>query len=145
MEHGLYAVSWPGRFELLSDEPLFVVDGGHNPQCAQTVADGLRRYFPDKRRILLLGILRDKDYAEVTDILDPVADEYICITPSSERALPAAELAEHLKRYGKPVTVCDNIKDGVSAALDRSDDDSVVCAVGSLYSVGEIRACFEKY
>ena len=145
VEHGLYAVSWPGRFELLSDEPLFVVDGGHNPQCAQTVADGLRRYFPDKRRILLLGILRDKDYAEVTDILDPVADEYICITPSSERALPAAELAEHLKRYGKPVTVCDNIKDGVSAALDRSDDDSVVCAVGSLYSVGEIRACFEKY
>ena len=145
VEHGLYAVSWPGRFELLSDEPLFVVDGGHNPQCAQTVADGLRRYFPDKRRILLLGILRDKDYAEVTDILDPVADEYICITPSSERALPAAELAEHLKRYGKPVTVCDNIKDGVSAALDHSDDDSVVCAVGSLYSVGEIRACFERY
>ena len=145
VEHGLYAVSWPGRFELLSDEPLFVVDGGHNPQCAQTVADGLRRYFPDKRRILLLGILRDKDYAEVTDILDPVADEYICITPSSERALPAAELAEHLKRYGKPVTVCDSIKDGVSAALDHSDDDSVVCAVGSLYSVGEIRACFERY
>ena len=34
VEHGLYAVSWPGRFELLSDEPLFVVDGGHNPQCA---------------------------------------------------------------------------------------------------------------
>ena len=145
VEHGLYAVSWPGRFELLSDEPLFVVDGGHNPQCAQTVADGLRRYFPDKRRILLLGILRDKDYAEVTDILDPVADEYICITPSSERALPAAELAEHLKRYGKPVTVCDSIKDGVSAALDHSDGDSVVCAVGSLYSVGEIRACFERY
>ena len=145
VEHGLYAVSWPGRFELLSDEPLFVVDGGHNPQCAQTVADGLRRYFPDKRRILLLGILRDKDYAEVTDILDPVADEYICITPSSGRALPAAELAEHLKRYGKPVTVCDSIKDGVSAALDRSDGDSVVCAVGSLYSVGEIRACFERY
>ena len=145
VEHGLYAVSWPGRFELLSDEPLFVVDGGHNPQCAQTVADGLRRYFPDKRRILLLGILRDKDYAEVTDILDPVADEYICITPSSERALPAEELAEHLKRYGKPVTACDSIKDGVSAALDRSDGDSVVCAVGSLYSVGEIRACFERY
>ncbi len=145
VEHGLYAVSWPGRFELLSDEPLFVVDGGHNPQCAQTVAENLLRYFPDKRRILLLGILKDKDVGGLTDILDPVADEYICITPGSFRALPAEELAEHLKRYGKPVTVCGSIRDGVSVALDHSDEDSVVCAVGSLYSVGEIRYCFGKY
>ena len=145
VEHGLYAVSWPGRFELLSDEPLFVVDGGHNPQCAQTVAENLLHYFPDKRRILLLGILKDKDYGGLTDILDPVADEYICITPGSFRALPAEELAEHLKRYGKPVTVCGDIRDGVTAALERSDDDSVVCAVGSLYSVGEIRYFFGKY
>ena len=145
VEHGLYAVSWPGRFELLSDEPLFVVDGGHNPQCAQTVAENLLHYFPDKRRILLLGILKDKDYGGLTDILDPVTDEYICITPGSVRALPAAELADHLKRYNKSVAVCDSIQDGVTLALDRSDEDSVVCAVGSLYSVGEIRYFFGKY
>ena len=145
VEHGLYAVSWPGRFELLSDEPPFIVDGGHNPQCAQTVAENLRRYFPDSRRILLLGILRDKDYAGLTDILDPVADEYVCITPGSFRALPAAELAEHLKRYGKPVAVCGSIRDGVALAQDKAADGAVVCAVGSLYSVGEIRACFDKY
>ena len=145
LEHGLYAVHWPGRFELLSEEPLFVVDGGHNPQCARTVAENLLHYFPDKRRILLLGILRDKDYAGLTDILDPVADEYVCITPDSPRALPADELAAHLRRYEKPVSVCESIRDGVSRALDRSDENSVVCAVGSLYSVGEIRACFERY
>ncbi len=145
VEHGLYAVHWPGRFELVSEEPLFVVDGGHNPQCAQTVRENLLHYFPDKRRILLLGILRDKDYAGLTEILDSAADEYICITPDSPRALPAAELADFLKRYNKAVAVCESIRDGVSLALDRSDDESVVCAVGSLYSVGEIRACFEKY
>ena len=145
VEHGLYAVHWPGRFELVSEEPLFVVDGGHNPQCAQTVRENLLHYFPNKRRILLLGILRDKDYAGLTEILDGAADEYICITPDSPRALPAAELADFLKRYNKAVAVCESIRDGVSLALDRSDDESVVCAVGSLYSVGEIRACFEKY
>jgi len=145
VEHGLYAVHWPGRFELLSEEPLFVVDGGHNPQCAQTVRDNLLHYFPDKRRILLLGILRDKDYENLTAILDEAADEYICITPESPRALPAEELAAFLNRYNKPVAVCGSIRDGVSLALDRSGADSVVCAVGSLYSVGEIRACFERY
>ena len=145
VEHGLYAVHWPGRFELLSEEPLFVVDGGHNPQCALTVRDNLLRYFPDKRRILLLGVLRDKDYPALTEILNEAADEYICITPDSHRALPAGELADFLNRYNKPVAVCDSIRDGVSLALDRSDEGSVVCAVGSLYSVGEIRACFERY
>ena len=93
----------------------------------------------------LLGILRDKDYAGLTAILNEAADEYICITPRSPRALPAQELADFLNRYNKPVAVCDSIRDGVSLALDRSDGESVVCAVGSLYSVGEIRACFERY
>ena len=42
VEHGLYAVSWPARFEPVSEEPYFSVDGGHNPQCAQTVAENLK-------------------------------------------------------------------------------------------------------
>ncbi len=145
IEHGLYAVHWPGRFELLSEEPLFIVDGGHNPQCAVTVRDNLFHYFPGNRRILLLGILRDKDYAGLTEILNEAADEFICITPDSPRALPAEELASFLNRFNKPVAICPSIRDGVSLSLDRSDSDSVVCAVGSLYSVGEIRACFERF
>lgn len=146
VEHGVYSVNWPGRFELICEEPMFIVDGGHNPQCALTVAENLAHYFPDYRRVLLLGILKDKDYAELTDILDPLADEYVCITPDSPRALKASELADHLAKYGKPVSVCDGIRDGVEAACRAASGEAdMVCAVGSLYSVGEIRACFEKY
>ena len=58
VEHGIYAVSWPGRFELINDEPEFIVDGGHNPQCAQSVRDNLLAYFPGRYRVLLLGVLR---------------------------------------------------------------------------------------
>ena len=144
---GLETVQWPGRFQLMREKPLFVVDGGHNPQCAQTVAENLRSYFPDSRRVLLVGVLKDKDYAGIFDALDPVADEYVCIAPDSQRALPAEELGKFLEKYGKDVTVCESIKDGVSMALDIAGDDpdTMICAVGSLYSVGEIRACFEKY
>ena len=95
VEHGLYAVSWPGRFELVNDEPCFIVDGGHNPQCAQTVAENLRSYFPDSRRVLLVGVLKDKDYAGIFDALDPVADEYVCIAPDSQRALPGGGAGEN--------------------------------------------------
>ena len=142
VEHGLYAVSWPARFELLRAEPPFVVDGGHNPQCAMTVAESLLRYFPDRRRVLLVGVLADKDYEGLFDILDVAADAYFCVTPASARALPADRLAAFLSRYGKPVTVCPDIPAGVEAASAAAGEDGVACAVGSLYMAGAVRACF---
>ena len=145
VEHGLYAVSWPARFELLRAEPPFVVDGGHNPQCAMTVAESLLRYFPDRRRVLLVGVLADKDYEGLFDILDVAADAYFCVTPASARALPADRLAAFLSRYGKPVTVCPDIPAGVEAASAAAGEDGVACAVGSLYMAGAVRACFGLY
>ncbi len=142
LEHGLYAAAWPARFELVSEEPPFVVDGGHNPQCAETVADNLRRYFPDRRRVLLMGVLADKDYETMLSILAPAGDAFVCVTPESPRALPAEELARALERFGKPVRACGSIRDGVAAAQDAAGEDGMVCAVGSLYMAGEIRACF---
>ena len=146
VEHGLYAVSWPGRFELINDEPEFIVDGGHNPQCAQSVRENLLRYFPGVYKVVLIGVLRDKDFESLTDILDTVADEYVCISPDNPRALPAAELADSLEKYGKKISVCTSIEDGVESAMQiAADNNGMVCAVGSLYSVGDIRAYFELY
>lgn len=142
VEHGLYAVSWPARFELVSEEPYFIVDGGHNPQCARTVAENLLNYFPDKRRVLLVGVLADKDYMRLTELLNEAADEYVCVTPDSPRALSAAELGKGLERFGKRVQVAGSIREGVATAQDAAGTDGMVCAVGSLYMAGEIRACF---
>ena len=146
VEHGLYAVSWPGRFELLSDEPEFIVDGGHNPQCAQSVKENLLHYFPGMHRVLLIGVLRDKDYESLGAIMDEAASEYVCISPNNPRALPAEKLAESLERFNKPVTVCQSIEDGVETAMDlAAGKNGMVCALGSLYSVGDIRAYFGMY
>ena len=141
VEHGLYAVSWPARFEQVHEEPPFIVDGGHNPQCAETVVAGLRRYFPARRHVLLVGVLADKDYPALLDILNREADAWVCVTPESERALPADRLGAFLERFGKPVTVCGTIPDGVTAALEQAGQDGMVCAVGSLYMAGAIRGC----
>ena len=142
VEHGLYATCWPARFELVSEEPPFIVDGGHNPQCARSVADNLLRYFPRTRRVLLVGVLGDKDYPALFDILNEAADAWVCVTPNSERALPAAELGAYLGRYGKPVTVCPGIPEGVETAREQAGEDGMACAVGSLYMAGAVRACF---
>ncbi len=144
VRNGLAAAQWPARFEILSEHPFFVVDGGHNPQCAETVAENLKSYFPAMRRVLLLGVLADKDYAKLADILDPLVDEYVTIAPDTPRALPACALAEHLKRFGKPVTACERIEDGVKTALACAGTDGMVCSVGSLYTAGRVRAYFGR-
>ncbi len=145
LEHGIYAVHWPGRFEIVKEDPFFVLDGGHNPQCAKSIVDNLENYFPKYRHVVLIGLLRDKDYESFTKIINLAADEYICVTPNSERALPAQELAEVVKRFNKPVWAYDDIKDGIDKALERADQDAMVCACGSLYMAGDIRATFGLY
>lgn len=145
VEHGLYATSWPGRFELCAEEPDFIVDGGHNPQCAETVAENLMHYFPDNKRVLLIGVLRDKDYEKMTEILAPCADEFVTVAPDSPRALSAEELAGVLSRFSKPVTPCASVAEAVDTAKELAGEDGIVCASGSLYLVGSVRYALGMY
>ena len=143
VEAGLYAVSWPARFEIVHSEPWFVVDGGHNPQCAQALSASLREYFPDDRRVLLMGVLRDKDYVGIVKTLAPLFDAFVTVTPETPRALPGEKLAQLFAEYGKEVQVCASIEEGVRTAMDIADElEGMVCACGSLYICGNIRACF---
>ena len=140
LEHGLYAAAWTGRFELCGEEPDFIVDGGHNPQGAETVCESMLHYFPGVPRVLLLGVLRDKDAAAIAAAVDPAADEYVCAAPQSERALPPEELAAVLRPFGKPVRVCESVSDAVFEAKERAGAlGGMVCATGSIYLAGSVR------
>lgn len=143
VESGLYSVAWPARFEVLhTEDPWFVLDGGHNPQCAAALKECIEHYFPVGRRIALTGVLKDKDYVAIADTLAALFDTVICVTPVSDRALPAAELAALYESRGCRTYVSTNVEDGVSAARDLALDGGMVCAFGSLYICGQIRGCF---
>ena len=142
---GLAAAKWPARFEIVSKAPYFVVDGGHNPQCVATTADALERYFPHMRRVLLVGVLADKDWHSMMNTLAPLADGFVTVTPNSERALSAADLAAALEKYGKSVVCADSIPDGVAKAKAMAGADGMVCSVGSLYMAGAVRDCFDLH
>lgn len=144
VKKGLAETEWPARFEIVSEKPFFVVDGGHNPQCAETVSDNLKKYFPDMKRVILFGVLADKDYMGLASVIAPVADAFVTITPLSPRALSASDLADRLKCFGKPITACDNIEIGIKTALALAGENGVVCSVGSLYTAGSVRAFFGK-
>lgn len=141
---GLKNTRWPGRFELLQRSPDFFVDGGHNPQCAGAVEATLRELFPNLKICLLLGVLADKNYRGIIEPTLPIAKHIVTITPPSPRAMPAETLSELLQReYSISAEPCTTIAQGVARILELADDPSdVICAYGSLYSVGEIRAFF---
>ena len=139
LREGLATVSWPGRFELVAREPLFIVDGGHNPQCIEALVNNVRDYLGDKKLVILSGVLRDKDFNQMYKDMVPFATEMVTVTPNNPgRAMPAAELKEYLEQFGKPVTACDLIADGVKLAKQKAGKDGVVLAYGSLYMVGDI-------
>jgi dihydrofolate synthase/folylpolyglutamate synthase len=94
------------------------------------------------KRIILLGMLADKDIDGFTDLISRGADAFVCITPDSPRAISAAALGEKLKKYGKSVFVCQSVADGVKTAMGAAGKNGLVCATGSLYMVGDVRYCF---
>lgn len=145
IRRGLAQAQWPGRFEILGERPWFVVDGGHNPQCAATVYANLEAYFPGEKAVFLIGVLADKDYVGLTQQIAGKASAFVAVSPDSPRALPAEELAGHLARYGLPVTACGSIAEGVAKASMLAGPSGLVCALGSLYMAGAVRAAFDRF
>lgn len=140
LREGLRTVSWPGRFELLRKEPIFFVDGGHNPQCMQALVQNLKDYLPDRPITALTGVMADKDFRDMYRMLAPYVSRWVTVTPQNPRALPADRLAEQLAAYGKPVTACASVAEGVRTAIAQTAEDGAVVAFGSLYMVGDIRS-----
>ncbi len=156
VRQGLAKVQWPARFEVLSRYPLFILDGGHNPQCAEALAESLGEYLPDKgagqvkKAVFLMGMLADKDYRAVIDIISPYAAGFVCLTPDSPRALTAEQLASELRGRGFYAKPCGTAREGITAALslaeEFSSDNEVlpVVSFGSLYMAGAVRSAFRS-
>ena len=135
---GLRDVTWPGRFHIVRRDPLFIVDGGHNPQCLESLVQNIIDYLPGRRIIGLTGVLADKDYGEMYKPTLPYITKFVCITPPSDRKLESAELARHLRAAGADAQAAESIPQGVALARQLAGDDGVVLCFGSLYSIGTI-------
>ena len=145
MLQGLAEVKWPARLEVLRREPIFLLDGGHNPQCAEALAAAIDKLLPGKKVVFLLGVLADKDYPQIMDIVMPYAKKFICLTPFSGRALPARELARYLRDKGAAASAYgSDVARGIRAAEKAAGKRGAVVAFGSLYLAGHVRTVFQE-
>ena len=116
------------------------MDGGHNPQCIEALTANIRDYLAGRSLTVLTGVMADKDYNCMYPSVAPYAARFVTVTPDNPRALSAGELKTYLSQFGKPVTACETVKEGVAEAIRQAGPDGVVLAYGSLYMVGDIRA-----
>lgn len=134
---GMENAKWPARFEVLGTDPVFILDGGHNSQCAEAVAESLDRYLPGEKLTIIIGMLRDKDFEDALDILLPYASYCYCLTPASDRALPAEELAEQIRKRGVDAECTTAALEAIKKSLAAGRP---ILAFGSLYMAGEVRS-----
>jgi dihydrofolate synthase/folylpolyglutamate synthase len=140
LRRGLAEARWPGRYELIRHAPDLYLDGAHNPHGARALAEALRRELDGRRLHLVMGLLADKSAPGILEPLLPLASTLTVTTPSSARALPAAELALEAARLGKAARVEAHPEAALEQALAGAATSDLVLVCGSLYLVGELRA-----
>ena len=144
VREGLRDVSWPGRFDIVSQDPLFIIDGGHNPQCIEALVKNIEDYLTDRKVIALTGVLGDKDYGDMYKLVMPLVQKFVCITPPNPRKLEAEKLAEYLCKGGADAIACETVEAGVAKAVELAGKDGVVLCFGSLYTIGDIKNALDQ-
>ncbi len=151
VERGIAEAAWPGRFEIVragEGEPTVVVDGGHNPQGARALVDSLADVFPGRKPVFIMGVLEDKDYPAMLETVMPLVGGFVAVTPDNPRALPADKLARAIRWTGQDLLGCSahmrprvarGMADALAQARELAGPDGLICAFGSLYSVGALK------
>lgn len=136
---GLLDTKWPGRIEIIKEDPLFIIDGAHNLDGAKSLAKVLEKNFSGKIETLIIGMLKDKDIDSVLEVLTPYFDKVITTYPISDRSMEADDLKIKISNYIDDVVAIKDINDAVNLALKNAKKDDVIIAAGSLYMIGSIR------
>lgn len=137
LSRGLRKATWPGRFEVVADTPLVVLDGAHNPAACASLARVLD-WFDFDDLYLVFGAMGDKDHREMRDAL-PRPDAVTVCRPDADRAADPDALATLFDGDGVEVTKGDSVEGAVETALADADPTDCVLVTGSLYVVAEAR------
>lgn len=130
---------WSGRFEMILQRPLFIVDGAHNPAGAQALAQTLEQHFTGKKIWLLMGVFADKAYRQIGQALSCCSDTVICFQPTAARGLDATVLATAMQPYYTHVIAVKTAAQAVQQVLTQAAPEDVIVSFGSLSTIKAVR------
>jgi dihydrofolate synthase/folylpolyglutamate synthase len=145
VQQGVADAVWPGRFEVIGHEPLFIIDGAHNEDAARCLARTIQNCFTNTPLTYIIGVLADKEHGKMLRLLLPYADAVYTVTPDNPRALDAGALAEEAARLHGNVICCDSIRDAAGQALFHAKQAGTpVLAFGSLSYLKDLKEVYQE-
>jgi dihydrofolate synthase/folylpolyglutamate synthase len=138
---GLQSTRWPGRLEVVSQQPLVVVDGAHNPHAMQTLVAELPTLLQGKRVKLLFAVMRDKDWRTMIPLLAPLVTEAVITRVQQPRAEDPALLQTAFAPFC-PVHVIDDARAACRHLLTTTAPEEALLIAGSLFLIGEVYPLF---
>lgn len=143
--NGLKSVQWPGRLEIMKNNPLVVIDGAHNIDGIKKLTESIDLYFKYNKLILILGILADKQVEDMIETIAPKAERIISVTPHSDRAELAEDLKIEIEKLGVSCEAIDSYEEAYKKALSYCNDDDLLLISGSLYMIGDMRKIIRNF
>jgi dihydrofolate synthase/folylpolyglutamate synthase len=141
---GLAEVKWPGRLEIVSEQPLVILDGAHNPAGVKSLKQYLKNKLNGRRLTLVVGIMADKSWRVMLHALIPIADRLIITRPQNDRAVDTETLTAFIRPFRKEFHVLPRVDEAMATAIKHASHKDAVCLAGSLYAVGEAKAYLEN-
>ena len=144
ISRGLYNTVWPGRFEIVSEQPWVALDGAQNAASAKALKETVIETFPGKFLVLVLGISKDKDIPGICRELCPLADQIILTQANNPRAADTAEIEKIIRNQGSEIrnqiVKAESVKEALGLAKNNAGSAGLIMVTGSLFLVGEARA-----
>jgi dihydrofolate synthase/folylpolyglutamate synthase len=145
VHQGMRDVRWPGRLEILSQDPLVVVDCAHNPYSARMLRQALEEWFPGQSWVMVFGASADKDVAGMLQALVPISAYSIVTRAEHPRAMAPIELADVVAGAGGGAEVSVNVRKSLERALTMMDPDNGLLATGSIFLVADMREAWARH
>lgn len=134
----------PARLEKVQEKPTVIIDGGHNYDCALAVRKFAEEHIFAGKKVLVLGMMKDKECDRVLQIIAPVFDKVIITKPEGNRAKDTIELGKLAEKYNPSVITQEDPLIAFSEVLSNCDEKDCVIVFGSFYLAGEIKEKFYK-
>lgn len=139
IKNGIARAKNPGRFEVVSTEPLIILDGAHNEDGVKNFVETVKHDLKDKKLLTVAGMLKDKDYNSMLNSFKELNSDFIATEPANPRKLDKENLADMMSEKGLNVIASKMPKEAVKHVNNVAGDYDAILFVGSLYLIGEIR------
>ena len=140
---GIETTRWDGRLEVISRNPLVLLDGAHNEEGATALRDYIQTFFPSSL-ILVFAAMRDKKIDRMADILFPLANTVILTRFPYFRSCPPEEMREKIRDGRKRIICEEDAEKAFRMAQGLAERDGIILVAGSLFLVGEIKKITQK-